>query len=99
MVNYYYKHQYYHIYLPKTQLASDIVFKKTNKSFNKILSVNVNGKDVYEDMKSFAGPFGNFYEIPTTFKDLYHDAVDVVIINEMGEMVSIPPETEINSLI
>lgn len=100
IINYNYKKVNYMLKLRNAQSIQDVQFKSNGKSIKKLLSVNVDGKEVLPDLKIFAGPYENFYCLPeVTFEDIFPGCEKIEIINEFGDLETFRGNVNIISLI
>jgi hypothetical protein len=86
--------------LKDARQIKEIQFKPNGKNINKFLSVNIDGKEVIQDLKIFAGPFANFYGLSeVTFDDLFPECKNIELINEFADLEKFKGNVNIISLI
>lgn len=100
LISYNYKKINYMLKLKNARQIKEIQFKPNGKNINKFLSVNIDGKEVIQDLKIFAGPFGNFYGLSeVTFDDLFPECKNIELINEFADLEKFKGNVNIISLI
>lgn len=101
IINYNYKKKGYTLVLKNARQIKDVKFKQTEKNIaNKILSIKIDDIEVLPLVKSFAGPYGNFYCLPeVTFDTLFPGCEKIEVINEFCELETFRSNVNIISLI
>jgi hypothetical protein len=100
LISYNYKKVNYILKLKDARQIKELQFKSNGKNINKFLSVNIDNKEVLQDLRVFAGPFGNFYGLSDiTFDDLYPGCENIELINEFGDLEKFKGNVNIISLI
>jgi hypothetical protein len=99
-ISFYYKKVNYMLKLKDARQVNEIQFKSNGKSIKKFLSVMIDGKEILQELKVYAGPFENFYCLSEVlFDDLYPGCQKIEIINEFGDLETFKGNVNIISLI
>lgn len=100
LISYTYDKKPYILELKDARKINELLFKPNEKNINKLLSVSINSKEVSNEIRSHAGPFGNFYCLSEVlFSDLYPHCEEVSVINELGDLLILKGSDNIISLI